>query len=416
MCSTLAPLSPPRLTASLWFRFSALGLLALLSIDSVPAFALEPAEVLLLVRGPDRDAKTLADHYRAVRGVPAENVFALQIHDRESVSRDDYERLIAEPLRRELARPHRASIRCLLVLRGLPLRISPSDLPPRPGESDDSLRKRRDATASALDSDLALLLSPPSTPEGWVGNPFLRRGAAPSAAPPPGSAPSSRPAHLTGPRRPLMVARIDGPTLEIAKGLIDGSRAAEEAGLDGLFCFDARYPRPAAGARLTSAYHVYDRRIYEAADLARARGLRIHLDERPELLDAAAHTCVGFYVGWYSLMSYRGPFDLVPGSLGYHVASGEAHSLRRGNGWVKGFLEDGISATLGPVTEPYLNSFPDPVAFLTLVLANDRTLAEIYWETIPHAAWRQILIGDPLYRPCVVQPAPVPPDPAVEAD
>ena len=107
------------------------------------------------------------------------------------------------------------------------------------------------------------------------------------------------------------------------------------------------------------------------------------------------------YCGWYSLGKYIDAFDWAPGAVGYHLASGEAATLHDATSqvWCKKMLEDGITATMGPVYEPYLASFPRPEEFFGLLLAGDLTLAECYWRTQPFTSWMQTLIGDPLYRP-----------------
>jgi uncharacterized protein (TIGR03790 family) len=61
-------------------------------------------------------------------------------------------------------------------------------------------------------------------------------------------------------------------------------------------------------------------------------------------------------------------------------------------------LEKGIAATVGPVAEPYLESFPQPEVFFGGPLEG-RQLAECYAFSAPFWSWQQVLIGDPLYRP-----------------
>ena len=62
-------------------------------------------------------------------------------------------------------------------------------------------------------------------------------------------------------------------------------------------------------------------------------------------------------------------------------------------------IEEGVAATLGPVSEPYLSSFPLPDLFFPLLMTGKLTLLETYFISTPHISWRQILIGDPLYTP-----------------
>ena len=48
---------------------------------------------------------------------------------------------------------------------------------------------------------------------------------------------------------------------------------------------------------------------------------------------------------------------------------------------MRGLLIDGVVGTLGPVAEPYLQSFPTADEFFPLLLTGKLTLAEVYWRT-----------------------------------
>jgi hypothetical protein len=74
-------------------------------------------------------------------------------------------------------------------------------------------------------------------------------------------------------------------------------------------------------------------------------------------------------------------------------------------------LEEGVAATMGPVTDPYLVSFPLPDQFFPILMAGELPLLEVYFRTVPHVSWMQILIGDPLYQPFKGRPAIRLPDP-----
>jgi uncharacterized protein (TIGR03790 family) len=62
-------------------------------------------------------------------------------------------------------------------------------------------------------------------------------------------------------------------------------------------------------------------------------------------------------------------------------------------------LEKGAGATIGPVSEPYLQAFLIPDAFFGLLIDGRLTLAECYALSNPFWSWQMVLIGDPLYRP-----------------
>ena len=100
-------------------------------------------------------------------------------------------------------------------------------------------------------------------------------------------------------------------------------------------------------------------------------------------------------------------FQWQKGAVGYHVASYEARTLKQpaSQVWCKRMLEEGVAATLGPVTEPFLHSFPLPDQFFPILMSGKLTLLEVYFATVPQVSWMQILIGDPLYRPFKNRPA-----------
>jgi uncharacterized protein (TIGR03790 family) len=62
-------------------------------------------------------------------------------------------------------------------------------------------------------------------------------------------------------------------------------------------------------------------------------------------------------------------------------------------------IEEGVAVTIGPVSEPYVNSFPLPEIFFQYLTEGNLSLAECYILSVPYLSWKQVLVGDPLYRP-----------------
>ena len=194
----------------------------------------------------------------------------------------------------------------------------------------------------------------------------------------------------------IMTARLDGPSVEHAKNLVDLAIVAEQQGLEGRAHFDAR----GLNFQLRDPYSIYDQDIRDLAWLIRREtSYKASLDNHEQLIDKAKDTII--YVGWYSLRKFTGEFNFNPGAVGYHIASSEALSIRNPEetGWCKNLLERGITATIGPVDEPYLDSFPYPQEFFGLFLTGRYTLVEAYYLTSRYISWRQVLFGDPLYNP-----------------
>ena len=154
--------------------------------------------------------------------------------------------------------------------------------------------------------------------------------------------------------------------------------------------------------RTTSGYAFYDQSIHNAAERVKKSGLMpVVIDQVEALFQPAACPEAALYCGWYSLAKYVDAFDWVPGAVAYHIASSECATLDQKDSqvWCKALLEDGVAATIGPVSEPYVNAFAVPEVFFGFLVDGYLTLAECYLISAPVFSWQMILVGDPLYRP-----------------
>jgi uncharacterized protein (TIGR03790 family) len=254
----------------------------------------------------------------------------------------------------------------------------------------DAIEKRVRPDGSwiaAVDSELATVFWPPFSPMRYATNP-LRLDY-----------------HGDPPARTLMTCRLDGPSDQIVRRMIDESAEIERKGLKGIVYIDSR----GLGGN-ENAYSQYDLQLNRLARLLKEHGkATVVLDTRPELFQPGQCPKAALYVGWYSYGHYVDAFTFVRGAIGFHVASIEATSLNDKNGtnteWCAQLLEHGCVATLGPVSEPFLTAFPNPVTFYGLLMTGKYTLVEAYYQAIPHVSWMMTLIGDPLYNPYKKKPA-----------
>ena len=210
----------------------------------------------------------------------------------------------------------------------------------------------------------------------------------------------------------MMVSRLDAPKPEIVKQMIVDSLRAEMQGLKGKVVIDSR-GLAMTGKPKDDGYAAYDETMRNLSALVHLKTkLPLVFDDKEALLPAHSQDAVALYVGWYSPGQYVPSCSFVPGAVAFHIGSWEMVSLRdpSNNGWVKGLLKDGVAATLGPVSEPYVQSFPLADEFFPLLLTGKLTLAEVYWRTELLASWRQCLVGDPLYTPFKTDPALKPSD------
>jgi len=246
---------------------------------------------------------------------------------------------------------------------------------------------------SAFDSELSGILLDQYPTMKWIDNPFRNEH-------------SSWPKVVQGMKgalkRPLMVARLDDPTIEIAKGLVDLAIEGESQVLKGRAYLDAR--GIFKNKESYGSFGNFDQSLRDLAPLLNSQtNLKVILDDKMSLFQKGRCPDTTIYCGWYSVREYIDAFTFNPGAVGYHLASYECETLRVGkrdsNIWCKRMLEHGITATMGPVAEPYLHSFPNPKGFFTELVSGKYCLVECFYHTKPYNSWRMVLIGDPLYKP-----------------
>lgn len=263
------------------------------------------------------------------------------------------------------------------------------------GRIDHDRRQLRGTeTVAALDSELTLLWYDAYPAYIWLPNPDNPRTSLAEArgvVEPP----------VPTKRGTLMVSRLDGANPRIVQRLMDDAIAVERTGLRGRVYIDTDPDKNGAG------YQECNENLLALAELIRSRTtLQVTLDTKPALFGPGDCPQTALYCGWYSHRHYIDAFEWLPGAVGMHVASSEAVSLRDPDVqyWCKRMLDEGVTATIGPVHEPYLAAFPFPTDFFGLLLTGKYSLAECYHLTTPLLSWQMILIGDPLYRPFAADP------------
>ncbi len=347
------------------------------------ARALDPDEILVIANRNASSSLGLARYYMEQRKIPEDNLLAVWITDREVCTREAYLKKVAAPVRRYLESEKGRNIRCLVTMYGMPLKISP----PKSGGEEKGEKKKTDDKWAALDSELSLVRRESYPLEFWLANPFYY---------------PLRDSELEIKKSDVtMVCRLDGPDSETVKRVINDSIETEKHGLAGNAYFDARWPEPGDDKKL-AGYALNDKLIHLAARTVRESKLaKVVLDDTGRLFQSGDCPDAALYCGWYSLANYVDAFTWRRGAVGFHVASSECTTLKQkgSNVWCKRMLEKGIAATVGPVGEPYVQSFPNPEIFFRLLCDGYLTLVESYYVSLPFVSWKMVLIGDPLYRP-----------------
>lgn len=382
----------------------------------LPAWALEPAEIIVISNKHLPDSQRVAEHYLAMRNIPKDNHIQLELPAVEDISRADYQKQIVRPLRKALLL-RRNEIKCLLTVYGVPLRVGPKVLTETEQAEEKRLKEELpalDATKqpadvariqgrlhalsaqeslAAVDSELMLLWWPEYPLARWMVNPLY----------------FPIPAENRRTMPPVMMTcRLDGPSPEIAIRLINDAIAVERHGLQGKAYIDARGIGfdPKKPGESGTGYEGYDQSFREAAALLKKGGLDVTLDDKPELFAAGSCPDAAIYAGWYSLANYVPACKFNQGAVAWHLASSEAVTLRDPNAklWCPNLLKDGVAVTLGPVAEPYTVGFPKPAEFFGYLATGQYTVAECYAKTVLFASWMGVLVGDPLYNPYAKHP------------
>lgn len=352
-------------------------------------------EVVLVYNSRMPESKDVADHYAERRHVPPSQIIGLDLPTDETMSRADYRDRLQHPLLQFLennklivypspdaVRASAASIRYAVLCYGVPLRIAEDPSLIEPGEEKVRAELRRNG--AAVDSELCVLPTrKPGLPlTGPLGNPCYDTTNAFWFNPTNGI---------------LMVARLDGPSAEIARRLVDKAMDAETNGLWGRAYFDLR-------GLTNGAYKKGDDWIGAAAEISRRYGFQTVVDNQPGTFPAVfPMSQIALYAGWYD-WNVSGPFarpkvEFMPGAFAYHLQSFSAQSLRTTNKfWCGPLLAAGATATMGCVDEPYLDGTPNIGIFFSRWLAGF-SFGEAAYACQAALSWQTTVIGDPLYRP-----------------
>ncbi len=387
---------------------AAASLSCALSGASVPADESAESESVVVVFNQNLpDSEAVAQHYATKRQIPKDRILGLDLPDKETVSRAVFQKKLQRPLaaifrkrgwfefedapqendKAELAVPKvkKSSIRYLTLCYGVPLRIQSDRTIREEGMEELPAAMRRNQ--AAVDSELATLPHPLKL-YGYHVNPVYEATNSLTIRPENGI---------------LMVARLDGPSPQIAKRLVDMAIAAEQNGLWGRAYFDLR-------GLESGEYKLGDDWIAHAAALSRHLGFETYEDRKPGTFpETLPISHAALYAGWYdahvSGPFRRGKVEFMPGALAYHLHSYSAWTVRsKTERWVGPLLEAGATATMGCVYEPYLALSPHLHVFFESMFRGF-SFGEAAYASQPAVSWQTTVVGDPLYRPFANLPA-----------
>lgn len=195
------------------------------------------------------------------------------------------------------------------------------------------------------------------------------------------------------------VWRLDAPTPELAKGLVDKAIAAENSGLTGQSCLDRNQ------GDITKIYDFdygeVEWDMHRAAQFSSQAGFAVTEDSNQEEFGTPpAPDCpnAAFYSGWYSLNHYNDAFTWNTGAIGWHIDSASAFNPRGGANWSANAIQKGITVTTGSVNEPLSTGLVrEGGAFRDLF--QGANVGDAFLRNTRWLKWVVLYLGDPLYQP-----------------
>lgn len=370
-------------------------------------------EVVVVYNRSLPESKTVAMDYARLRHVPEKQIFGFSLTTNEIMSRKDFHDSLQVPLAQKLASsglwkfgavvlpgPSGAlpqAIECVVASKiryavlcyGVPLKIANDPTISEP--EDSSIPDLFKENSASVDSELAwlpLIKNPQQRLSGPLKNWVYGTTNAAALDPTNGI---------------LLVTRLDGPTVDVALGLVQKSLQAEQDGLWGRAYFDAR-------GITNTMFKLGDDWILASAELCSRLGYETVVDDRPETFPADfPMSQIALYAGWYT-EDADGPFaqptvEFMPGAFAYHLHSFSAATLRSPvKNWCGPLLAKGVTCTMGCVNEPSIQFTPNVAIFLARWTLGQFTFGEAAWAAQPALSWQTAVIGDPLYRPFGEEP------------
>lgn len=336
-----------------------------------PALALQPDQVLIVANDLAPGSVEIAEHYARLRNIPAGRIVKLHASQQEQIERSHFTAAILEPISKALvANPKLLVIVCT---RGVPLKIKEHV------KGDEAALKAgfvggRDF--ASVDGELALARYGKYELPGVVNNPYFDKQEP-----------------LAPKHKVLVVTRLDGPTVEIAKGLVEKAIVAEALGMAGESFLDTR------GPNLKGGYKQRDDLMVKIGPTWKQAGLPFAHDQKPRVFDLSARDTLHYY-GWYAgTPTFKGPVRFRTGSIAVHLHSFSGATVRNPKAnWVAPLLSYGCTATYGTTYEPLTIGFPFEHLFWDRLMRGF-SFGEAGQIANRLLSWQAVFVGDPLYTP-----------------
>jgi uncharacterized protein (TIGR03790 family) len=372
--------------------FISTSLVGLLGAE--PPAAIHPSDVAIVYNAQDKNSQALAFKYAKARDVPSGNLIALDLPDKNTITREEFNTLIRDPLTETFTRevwwsrreddngvmiPVRNKIRVLLLVKGVPYRIKRQPEEGPDGNPQKPAKGRQNE--ASVDSELVYLGLSKHEIAGPLTNPYFEKSLGIND-------PSLTPL--------IFPCRLDGASYQTCERIIEDSLEVEKTSLWG-FCYLDE-------AMKGKNFEMGDEWLRSIARLNRKEGIPTIVERTRDVFTTNYPMQeAALYYGWYS-QNANGPllnkrFRFKKGAVAMHLHSFSAVDLQsKSKNWVGPILEKGAAATIGNVWEPYLAGTHHFDILHQRLLAG-YSLVEAAHMAIPAHSWQSVVVGDPLYRP-----------------
>ncbi len=354
---------------SIW---SLVCLLALISLAQ-NLYALEPGNVLIVANKDFEGSLDIASYYAELRDIPKDQILTLSTSQEEEITREEFNASILSPLKAYIQ--EHPEILVIVPTRGIPLKIQEVNTENDSNDLKDFIATRDFA---AVDSELALIRRESYDLEGAIESNYFR---------------SEQP--LTKEDQFLIVSRLDGPSTEIAKSLVEKAILAETLGPSGNCFLDTMDV-----AEKDGSYYYSDQRMMEVGETWEEAGFVYTHDPTPTIVDLSTKKDLLHYCGWY--VEHQKPKKTPrfrTGAIAYHLHSFSAARIRvTHNYWVGPLLSWGATGSFGTVYEPLTSGIPYENIFWQRFCAG-YSYGEAGAMSNRRLSWQTVFVGDPLYTP-----------------
>jgi uncharacterized protein (TIGR03790 family) len=340
--------------------------------------AVDPAKaVVILVNESVPESVSIGEYYASRRSIPKSNICRVRTTPNEICSWAELRKDILEPLKKFLE--EKPDVLYIVPVWGIPVKTREenpnNDGKGGPGGPVTTFVEGRDY--ACIDREIELLKTQHDL-DGWFASKVFRVER-----------------RLTLDDGIYIVSRLDGPTAEAARGLVDLALYGEAYGIEGKGLVDTR--GLAGNEGLAGA----DSQMREIGPMFEEAQIEFDHDDKPDVIDLATRASAGHYWGWYTgnVLCSRNDWRFRPGAVGAHLHSFSAMQLRRSNQtWTGPLVHHGITGTCGTVYEPLLSGFPYGHIFFDRFL-DGYTFGEAMTIATMFTSWMAVYVGDPLYAP-----------------